>query len=129
MKISSYDFIEPYAKQIIEYRETSPNRQHELIAYRYIDDEHNHNFIHILVIATGGQIPKYGNYIIADIQSDYVLNGTWDKDNSIILYSNNLYTDMVQYYLVHNRPNIKYKVVNDDKTYGSKYRWTGQSSR
>ena len=129
VKISSYDFIEPNAKQKIEHRETSPNGQHEFIAYRYIKDEHNLNFIHISVITTGGQIPKYGNYIIADMQSDYVFNGTWDKDNSLIFYSNNLYVDMVQYYLVHNRPNIKYKVVNDDKTYSSKYRWTGQSSR
>ena len=129
VEISSYDFIEPNAKQIIEHRETSPNGQLELIAYRYINDEHNLNFVHISVIPTGGQIPKYGNYIIADMQSDYVLNGTWDKDNSLIFYSNNLYANMVQYYFVHNRPNIKYKVVNDDKTYSSKYRWTGQSSR
>ena len=63
------------------------------------------------------------------MQSDYVLNGTWDKDNTLIFYSNNHYADIVQYYLVHNRPDIKYKVINDDKTYGSKYRWTRQSSR
>lgn len=129
VRVSSYDYIEPNSKQIIEHRETSPNGQHELIAYRYINDEHNLNFIHISVISTGGQISKYGNYIIADSQSDYVLNGTWDKDNNLIFYSNKLYADMVQYYLVHNRPNIKYKVVIDDKAYSSKYRWTGQSSR
>ena len=129
VEISLYNFIGPNARQIIEHRETSPNGQHELIAYRYINDEHNLSFVHISVIPTDGQIPKYGNYIIADMHSDYVLNGTWDKDNSLIFYSNNLYADLVQYYFVHNRPTIKYKVVNDDNTYSSKYRWTEQSSR
>ena len=129
VKVSSYDYIEPNSKQIIEHRETSPNGQYELVAYRYMNDIHNLNFIHVSIITIGGQIPKYGNFIIADMQSDYVLNGTWDKDNKLIFYSNNLYTDMVQYYIVHNHPDIKYKVINDDKTYSSKYRWTGQSSR
>jgi len=129
VKVSSYDYIEPNSEQTIEHRETSPNGQYELIAYRYINDKHNLNFINVSVIKTSGQIPKYGNYFIADIHSDYVLNGTWDKDNTLIFYSNNLYTDRVQYYLVHNHPDIKYKVINDDKTYNSKYLWTGQSSR
>lgn len=129
IKISSYDFIEPNAKRIIEHRQTSPNGQYELLAYRYISDQHNLNFIHVSVIPTGGQIPKYGNYLIADTHSDYVLNGTWDKDNTLIFYSNNHYADMVQYYFVHNRPNIKCKVINDDKIYKSKYFWTRQGSR
>lgn len=127
--VSSYDYIEPTAQQIVEYRETSPNGKYELVAYRYMNDKHNLNFIHVSIIPAGGQIPKYGNYLIADMQSDYVLNGKWDKDNSLIFYSNNLYADMVQYYLVCNRPTIKYKVINDDKRYSSKYRWTEQSSR
>jgi hypothetical protein len=129
IKVSSYDYIEPNAKQIIESRQTSPNRRHELVAYRYINDEHNLNFIHISIIAPGGQIPKYGNYFIGDMSSDFILYGEWNKDNSLIFYSNNLYADMIQYYFVHNHPDIKYKVVNDDKTYSSKYLWTGQSSR
>ena len=127
--VSSYDYVEPNAQLRVEHRETSPNGKYELVAYRYINDGHNLNFIHVSIIPAGGQIPKYGNYLIADMQSDYVLNGKWHKDNSLIFYSNNLYTDMVQYYLVHNHPNIKYKVINDDKTYSSKYRWMGQSSR
>jgi hypothetical protein len=127
--VSSYDYIEPTAQQRIEHRETSPNGQYELVAYRYLNDKHNLSFIHVSIIPAGGQIPKYGNYLIADMQSDYVLNGKWDKDNSLIFYSNNIYADMVQYCLVHNHPNIKYKVINDDKTYSSKYMWTGQSSR
>jgi hypothetical protein len=129
VRVSAYDFIQPNSKRIIEHQEASPNGQYELVAYRYVNDSHNLNFIHVSVIPSGGQIPKYGNYIIADMQSDYVLNGKWDSNNALIFYSNNLYADMVQYYLVHDHPNIKYKIINDDKTYGSKYRWTRQSSR
>ena len=129
IKVSSYDYIEPNAKQIIEFRQTSPNGQHELIAYRYINDEHNLNFIHVSIIFPGGQIPKYGNYFIGDISSDFILGGTWGKNNSLIFYSNNRYADMVQYYFVQNHADIKFKVVNDDRTYSSKYRWTGQASK
>jgi hypothetical protein len=127
--VSSYDYIEPTAQQRVEHRETSPNSQYELVAYRYINDVHNLNFIHVSIIPAGGQIPRYGNYLIADMQSDYVLNGKWDSNNTLIFYSNNLYTDMVQYYLVHDHADIKYKVIKDDKAYSSKYRWVGQSSR
>ena len=129
VRVSSYDYIEPNSKQIIEHQETSPNGKYELVAYRYMNDIHNLNFIHVSVIPAGRQIPKYGNYLIADMQSDYVLNGKWDNDNTLLFYSNNLYADMVQYYLVHDHPDIKYKVINDDKAYNSKYRWVGQSSR
>ena len=129
VKVSSYDYIEPNTKQVIEHREKSPNGQFELVAYRYIKNEQNLNFIHISVISTGGQIPKYGNYLIADMHSDYVLNGTWDKDNMLIFYSNNRYADEVQYFLVQSRPNINYRLITDNKTYGGKYRWIEQSGR
>jgi hypothetical protein len=127
--VSSYDDIEANAERRVEHRETSPNGQYELVAYRYINDVHNLNFIHVSIISVGRQIPKYGNFLIADKQSDYVLNGKWDKDNSVIFYSNNLYADMVQYYLVHNHPDFKYKVINDDKRYGSKYRWIEKTNK
>jgi hypothetical protein len=129
IKVSSYDYIEPNAKQIIEYRGISPNGQHELIAYRYMNDEHNLNFIHVSIITPGGKIPKYGNYFIGDMSSDFILNGAWDKNNYLVFYSNNQYADMVQYYFVHNHPKIKYKVINDDKKYSGKYLWRGQNSR
>lgn len=123
VKISAYDHIEPNAKQVIEHCELSPSGQYELVAYRYMNDERNFNFLHISVIPAGKEVPKYGNYIIADRQSDYVLNGRWEKDNSLIFYSNSLYADMVKYYLVKNRLNIKYKVIIDDKTFSRKYLW------
>jgi len=129
IKISSYDYIDPNSEINIEHKETSPNGKYELVAYRYYNDIHNLNFIHVSIIPAGGQIPKYGNYLIGDIHSDYVLNGSWDKDNNIVFYSNKQYADMVQYYLVDNRINIPYKIIVDDNKYGGKYLWRDQSSR
>lgn len=127
VKVSALDYIDKDDRQEIEHREVSPNGQFELVAYRYLKDRSNLNFIHISVIPVGGQIPKYGNYLIADMQSDYVLYGTWAKNNELEFYSNSLYSDLIQYYLVDSRPHINFKIVTDDKKYGSKYRWIEKS--
>ncbi|ACU07664.1 hypothetical protein FIC_01216 [Flavobacteriaceae bacterium 3519-10] len=127
IKVSALDYINKDDHLEIEHRELSPNGQFELVAYRYLKDRSNLNFIHISVIPAGGQIPKYGNYLIADMQSDYVLNGTWTKKNELKFYSNSQYSDLIQYYLVNDREKIKYEIVTDDKEYGSKYRWTKKS--
>lgn len=124
VKVSPLDYIEPDYHLQIEHRETSPDGKHELVAYRYLKDNHNLNFIHISVIPKGGKIPKYGNYFIADNKSDYILYGTWDKNNSLLFYSNELDHDLIQYYLVDNREDIKYKTVKDNPKYARKYRWT-----
>lgn len=121
--VSAYDYINEDDRQEIEHREVSPNGQFELIAYRYIKDRTNLNFIHISVIPVGEQIPKYGNYLIADMQSDYVLYGTWTEKNELKFYSNSQYSDLIQYYLVKDRENINYEIVTDDKEYGGKCRW------
>lgn len=128
IKISALDYIDKDDHLEIEHRETSPNGQFELVAYRYLKDRSNLNFIHISVIPVGGQIPKYGNYIIADMQSDYVMYGTWTKNNELEFYTNTQYSDLVQYYLVDSRPKFNYKIVTDDIKYGGKYRWTEKSS-
>ncbi|RZK48837.1 MAG: hypothetical protein EOO87_20255 [Pedobacter sp.] len=127
IKVSGLDYIDKDDHLEIEHRELSPNGQFELVAYRYLKDRSNLNFIHISVIPAGGQIPKYGNYLIADMQSDYVLNGTWTEKNELKFYSNSQYSDLIQYYLVNDREKIKYEIVTDDKEYGSKYRWTKKS--
>ena len=127
IKVSALDYIDKDDHLEIEHRELAPNGQFELVAYRYLKDRSNLNFIHISIIPVGGQIPKYGNYLIADMQSDYVLNGTWTEKNELKFYSNSQYSDLIQYYLVNDRANIKYKIVKDDKEYGSKYRWTKKS--
>jgi hypothetical protein len=127
IKVSALDYIDKDDHLEIEHRELAPNGQFELVAYRYLKDRSNLNFIHISIIPVGGQIPKYGNYLIADMQSDYVLNGTWTEKNELKFYSNSQYSDLIQYYLVKDRAKIDYKIVTDDKEYGSKYRWTKKS--
>lgn len=127
IKVSALDYIDKDDHLEIEHRELAPNGQFELVAYRYLKDRSNLNFIHISIIPVGRQIPKYGNYLIADMQSDYVLNGTWTEKNELKFYSNSQYSDLIQYYLVNDRAKIKYEIVTDDKEYGSKYRWTKKS--
>jgi len=127
IKVSALDYIDKDDHLEIEHREIAPNGQFELVSYRYLKDRSNLNFIHISIIPVGGQIPKYGNYLIADMQSDYVLNGTWTEKNELKFYSNSQYSDLIQYYLVKDRAKIEYKIVTNDKEYGSKYRWTKKS--
>lgn len=127
IKVSALDYIDKDDHLEIEHRELAPNGQFELVAYRYLKDRSNLNFIHISVIPVGGQIPKYGNYLIADMQSDYVLKGNWTEKNELKFYSNSQYSDLLPYYLVDSRPKINYKLVTDDKRFGSKYRWTEKS--
>jgi len=123
IEVSALDYINKEDHLEIEHKETSPNGQFELVAYRYLKDRSNLNFIHISVIPVAGQVPKYGNYLIADMQSDYVFYGTWTKENELKFYTNSLNSDLVQYYLVDKRPKVKYNLVIDDKEYGNKYRW------
>lgn len=92
------------------------------MAYRYLKDNDNLNFIHISVIPKGVKIPRYGNYFIADTSSDYILYATWDKKNTLVFYSNEQYHDLIPHYLVRTRHDIKYKIVID-KRYSGKYRW------
>jgi hypothetical protein len=123
VKVSPLDYIEDDYHLEIVHRETSPNEQLELVAYRYLKDDSNLNFIHISVINKGESIPKYGNYFIGDMESDRVLNGTWSKNNTLLFYSNSTNAQYIKYYFVHNKPDIKYEVITDNALYGNKYRW------
>ncbi len=129
IKVTAYDYIDKDDHLEIEHQAISPNRQFELIVYRYLKDRNNMKFIHISVIPVGGKIPKYGNYFIADIHSDYVLNATWTESNELKFYSNSNYSHLIQYFLVEDRIKIDYKIVTDDKAYGSKYLWIGESNK
>ena len=53
VKVSHLDYIDPDYHLRIEHRETSPDGKYELIAYWYLKDDHNLNFIHISVIPQG----------------------------------------------------------------------------
>ena len=47
------------------------------------------------------------------------------KDNTLVFYSNRMYADDVKYFLVRNRPEIKYEIIVDDNKFAGKYCWTG----
>jgi hypothetical protein len=126
--ISPYDYIDPDYERVIEFKAKSPNNMFELVAYRYINENSGLNFIHVSVIQTGQEIPKYGNFLIADMHSDYVFDSMWTSQNKLIFYTNSLYADMVQYYLVKNRPKIDFQLKVDDERFGNKYRWMNKGS-
>ncbi|MEN8250296.1 MAG: hypothetical protein ABFS32_15285 [Bacteroidota bacterium] len=123
IEVQPYDYIEPGFKRIIECREVSPDEKHELIAYRYMKENGGLNFIHVSIIETGQEIPKYGNFLIADMQSDYVFDGEWIFENKLAFYTNELYADLVQYFFVKDRPGIEYELRIDNERFSSKYRW------
>lgn len=123
IKVTALDYIESDYHLEIEHREVSPDGRLELVAYRYLKDRSSLSFIHVSIINKGDQIPKYGNYFIADMRSDRILFGTWGKNNSLVFYSNSLYAQDIKYFFVHEKPDIKYEIITDDETYGSKYRW------
>lgn len=123
VKITPFDYISDSARREVVYREKSPNKKFELVAYRYNNDEQNLGFIHVSIIPYMSALPKYGNYLIADKQSDYVLLGTWNDDNTLKFYTNSINSDMIQYCLVDNRPDVKYNIVVDDEKFGNGSRW------
>lgn len=129
IRISELDYIfNKNNKPEIEHREISPNGQLELVAYRYANDVSGYNIIHISIIPAGGQIPRYGNFLISDKESDYIFYGKWTKDNELTFFSNSKYSELIQYYLVKSRPEVKYKIIVDDKKYGDKYMWTEKAA-
>lgn len=106
IKVSALDYINSDSHMEIVHKEISPNGKFELVAYRYPPDKYNLNFIHISIISVGRQIPKYGNYFIADMSADYILFGNWTKANELLFYSNSKYADLIQYYLVKSRQKL-----------------------
>lgn len=123
VKIKPLDYISDSADLEIVYRDTSPNKKFELVAYRYNNDEQNYGFVNVSIIPYMSKIPKFGNYLIGDKQSDYVFNGRWNSDNTLKFYTNKIDSDMIQYCLVDNRPDIDHTIVVDDKKYGNNNRW------
>ncbi|MBX3245018.1 MAG: hypothetical protein KF685_11220 [Acidobacteria bacterium] len=124
VKVSPMDYIQETSHFQIEHRESSPDGQFELVAYRYYYED-GIGFIHVSVIKKGDPIPKYGNFLIGDIHSDRIFGGKWTNDNTLLFYTNNKDEHNVQYFFVHDKPNIRFEVVRDDEAYGSKYRWVG----
>lgn len=126
VKVSGYDYIDSTDCLEIVKRESSPNGLYEMVAYRY-SDKYNLNFIHVSVITKGAQIPKYGNYFIADMQDDVINDGTWNNANELNFYSSSDCSDLMKYYLVKGRPKINYHILVDSVRFGTQYRWMKKS--
>jgi hypothetical protein len=127
--LNEFDYIEPTFKIHIEHREISPNRRHEIVAYRYCKDRSNLNFIHVSVINVGEEIPKYGNYLIADKRSDLIFGSEWTADNKLVFHTNKFDSELIQYYLVKNRPEIEFEIKVDEQNFKNKSKWVKNGSR
>ncbi len=125
IKVTLNDFIELNDCMNVLYRETSPDRKHQLVVYRYGNDI-KRSFIHLSVIPVNGNLPKYGNYFIANLQSDYIYYARWSRKNELMFFSDDVGKDLVFYGLVKTRPNIGYQIVSDDDRYKGKVRWVGR---
>ena len=123
INIKPYDYIENDFKRIVECRLKSPNNKLELVAYRYSKSKNELNFVHVSIIETNKSIPKYGNYFIADMQSDYIFDANWLSDNKVIFYTNDKYYDLAKYYFVNDKPNVEYVLEKDNSRFSKRYRW------
>ena len=107
----------------------SPDHSLRLVAYRYPnDDRSNLGRIHISIVKTGEQVPRYGNYYIASMGGDGVLGAQWDSDRSIVFLTSPSQKYLLQYaesFRVQ-RPAIPYKVEIDDKLPG--YLWVNEAA-
>ncbi|MFD1257566.1 hypothetical protein ACFQ3S_12230 [Mucilaginibacter terrae] len=124
VKALANDFIEQGDSLKLNYRETSPDRKHELVVYRYGKGK-KAGFMHLSIIPAKGAIPKYGNYFIANPQADYIYYARWSRTNKLIFFTDNIGKDLIYYGLVKNRPAMEYQLVADDDRYKGKIRWVG----
>ena len=74
-------------------------------------------------INAGDEIPKYGNYFIADNQSDCIFGSEWTIENTVKFYTNKLDSDLIQYYMVKDRPKIEYDIKIDEEILRGKSKW------
>jgi len=123
IQVSAFDHIKKEDHIYIISRKMSPDRKLELVAYKYGKNRREVGLLHVSVILASGKIPKYGNYFIGTETSDYIFSADWDKTNTIIFYSNQHDAGNIQYYLVHSREDIPYRIVKNDQKFGKSYRW------
>ena len=105
------------------FNQVSPNNEYRAVAYRYINNVTNENFLNISVIDPTWTLPKYGNYFISDIRNDYIYGGEWSKSNKLILYTNSTSKNIITNYLVQHRSNVSLRIIADDNRFGTSFRW------
>ena len=106
----------------------SPNGSQHLVAYRYPSEDHsNLGAIHISIIRTNAEIPRYGNYYIASLGGDGILGARWESDSSVVFTTSPSQKYLLQYAesFRHNPPAVKYRVEVNDGLPG--YLWMGRA--
>lgn len=108
--------------RLVEADLPSPSRELRLVAYRYPDGP-NLGRIHLSIIHAAEAIPKYGNFYIASLYGDGVLDARWDSETRITFF-----TTTSQRYVLDDakgfrqgRPSIAFDIREDDKLQG--YLW------
>lgn len=114
IKVTQKDLIDKsYTRKII-YQETSPNKQYNLIAYRYIKPENGHYFLNISIININDSIPKFGNFYVSKFGFDCFEDIRWDKSNELDIKVSESCYYAFEDYLIKNKVPIKYKVIIDN---------------
>lgn len=121
VKVFPYDSTEPNDTLNIINSRISPNGKYELVCYRYSGLDRL-GFLNVSVIKKGDKLPRYGNYFISDGSADYILKARWNRKSELLLYSNSSYAQMVEGFLVTNRPDINYYIITADIGLEGKYR-------
>jgi len=127
MKVFEDDYTGD-GKIIVERRDTSPNKEYEIIAFRYIYHPELMNVLHISIVKVGEPMTKYGNFFIGGNRTpfDFLDNIKWTPDNTLLLYVPIYLDSGFEDHLVRNRPDIKYKKIityDDENAYAWKYRY------
>ncbi len=97
-----------YTRQII-YQKTSPNKQYDLIIYRYSKPERGSATIHISVVHKNDSIPKYGNFYITKDDFNCFEDVRWDSLNNLDIKVSEACTSGFSDWLVSKSLDIKYK--------------------
>ena len=114
IKIIQKDPIDEFYKRKIIYQEISPNKQYNLIAYRYVKPENGHYFLNISIVNINDSIPKFGNFYVSKFGFDCFEDIRWDKTNELDIKVSESCYYAFEGYLIKNKVPIKYKVRIDN---------------
>jgi hypothetical protein len=101
-----------YSKKII-YREMSPDKQHELIVYKYDKPGKKRDLLNVSVINKNDSIPKFGNFFL-NSERHSIVGISWHTADTIVFRLSKISYFPIKFYLVENRPSIKVRVQFDE---------------
>jgi hypothetical protein len=123
INIQNYDETDGKSR-VIEAEIPSPSGRRLLVAYRYPNGP-NLGRIHVSIVESGQLLPRYGNFYIASMEGDGILDAHWETDSSIVLLTKTSQAHLLQNPTVFrpNPPNIDYRIEIDDSL-SAAYLWT-----